>query len=75
VHASQSAAAGVAASSHQGTCAVVMFEYDASEANEMTLVEGEVIQQIDQVDEGWWFGISEDGKKQGLFPGKPQRSI
>ncbi|KAI8885354.1 hypothetical protein K501DRAFT_331963 [Backusella circina FSU 941] len=69
VHASQSAAAGVAASSpHQGVCAVVMFEYDASEANEMTLVEGEVIQQIDQVDEGWWFGISEDGKKQGLFP-------
>lgn len=24
--------------------------------------------QIDQVDEGWWFGVSEDGKKQGLFP-------
>lgn len=38
------------------------------EANEMTLVEGEVVTQIDQVDEGWWFGVSEDGKKQGLFP-------
>lgn len=34
----------------------------------MTLVEGEVVTQIDQVDEGWWFGVSEDGKKQGLFP-------
>lgn len=34
----------------------------------MSLVEGEVITQIDQVDEGWWFGVSEDGKKQGLFP-------
>ncbi|KAL0571071.1 hypothetical protein ABG067_009375, partial [Albugo candida] len=34
----------------------------------MTLLEGEVVHQIDQVDEGWWFGVSEDGKKQGLFP-------
>lgn len=34
----------------------------------MSLLEGEVITQIDQVDEGWWFGVSEDGKKQGLFP-------
>ncbi|KAI8149420.1 hypothetical protein BJV82DRAFT_123003 [Fennellomyces sp. T-0311] len=52
----------------QGTSAVVLFTYSAGEANEMTLVEGEVIVQIDQVDEGWWFGVSEDGKKQGLFP-------
>lgn len=34
----------------------------------MSLLEGEVVTQIDQVDEGWWFGVSEDGKKQGLFP-------
>ncbi|KAI9498046.1 hypothetical protein BDB00DRAFT_755309 [Zychaea mexicana] len=52
----------------QGVSAVVLFNYAAGEANEMTLVEGEVIGQIDQVDEGWWFGVSEDGKKQGLFP-------
>ena len=39
----------------------------------MTLAEGEVIVQIDQVDEGWWYGVSEDGKKQGLFPGKFQK--
>lgn len=36
----------------------------------MTLNEGEVVVQIDQVDEGWWYGMSEDGKRQGLFPGK-----
>ncbi|KAI8098807.1 uncharacterized protein BX664DRAFT_319644 [Halteromyces radiatus] len=48
--------------------AVVLFGYDAGESNEMTLVEGEVVTEIDQVDDGWWFGISEDGKKQGLFP-------
>lgn len=40
------------------------------EENEMTLNEGEVVVQIDQVDEGWWYGMSEDGKRQGLFPGK-----
>ncbi|KAL0146249.1 hypothetical protein V8B55DRAFT_1469143 [Mucor lusitanicus] len=70
VHASQAAGAAAAAPSgpHQGISAVVLFEYDASETNEMSLVEGEVVTQIDQVDEGWWFGVSEDGKKQGLFP-------
>ncbi|CAO3598056.1 unnamed protein product [Absidia cylindrospora] len=48
--------------------AVVLFGYDAGESNEMTLLEGEVVTEIDQVDDGWWFGVSEDGKKQGLFP-------
>ncbi|KAL7308875.1 actin binding protein [Mucor circinelloides] len=70
VHASQAAGAAAAApsGSHQGVSAVVLFEYEASETNEMSLLEGEVVTQIDQVDEGWWFGVSEDGKKQGLFP-------
>ena len=37
-----------------------MFEYEAAEENEMALVEGEVIEQIEQVD---------DGKHDsGLFP-------
>ncbi|CAO3642663.1 unnamed protein product [Cunninghamella echinulata] len=54
--------------SSRGVSAVVLFSYDAGEANEMALIEGEVIVEIDQVDEGWWYGISEDGKKQGLFP-------
>ncbi|KAI7857163.1 hypothetical protein BDC45DRAFT_501835 [Circinella umbellata] len=52
----------------QGVSAVVLFGYAAGEANEMSLAEGEVVVQIDQVDEGWWYGVSEDGKKQGLFP-------
>ncbi|KAG0171799.1 hypothetical protein DFQ28_004776 [Apophysomyces sp. BC1034] len=51
-----------------GFSAVVLFGYEAAESNEMTLIEGETILQIDQVDEGWWFGVSADGKKQGLFP-------
>ncbi|KAI7899309.1 uncharacterized protein BX663DRAFT_522154 [Cokeromyces recurvatus] len=70
IHASQtaSAAAAVPNGQYEGLCAVVLFEYDAAEPNEMSLVEGEVISQIDQVDEGWWYGVGEDGKKQGLFP-------
>ncbi|KAL1931216.1 hypothetical protein VTP01DRAFT_10353 [Rhizomucor pusillus] len=65
-HAADTAVTG--AHGARGLSAVVLFGYDAAEANEMTLVEGEVIVQIDQVDEGWWFGVSEDGKKEGLFP-------
>ena len=35
----------------------------------MNLVEGEVIHQVEQLDEGWWNGVSIDGMKSGLFPG------
>ncbi|CAG8629815.1 7597_t:CDS:10, partial [Ambispora leptoticha] len=38
------------------------------EKNEMSLVEGEVITNIVQLDDGWWEGVSEDGSKRGLFP-------
>ena len=38
------------------------------EENEMSLVVGEIITNIDQIDEGWWQGTSEDGQKSGLFP-------
>lgn len=35
----------------------------------MNLEEGELIEQIEQLDEGWWSGVAADGSKQGLFPG------
>ena len=41
----------------------------AQEDNEMSLVEGEVIEQIEQLDEGWWSGVGANGTKSGLFPG------
>ncbi|KAI9268705.1 hypothetical protein BY458DRAFT_475619 [Sporodiniella umbellata] len=69
VHASQAAGAtSVLPNGSKGVSAVVLFAYDASEANEMSLEEGEIVHEIDQVDEGWWFGVSENGKKEGLFP-------
>ena len=35
----------------------------------MHLVEGELIEEIEKVDEGWWFGVGGNGAKRGLFPG------
>ncbi|CAM0135510.1 actin binding protein [Umbelopsis sp. WA50703] len=51
-----------------GLSAVVLFAYDAAEDNEMSMAEGEVIHNIEQLDEGWWSGVSEDGTRSGLFP-------
>ena len=39
----------------------------ATEYNEMSLLEGELVQQIEELDEGWWSGIGPGGKT-GMFP-------
>lgn len=36
----------------QGVCAVVLYDYEAAEENEIPLTEGELIEQIEQIDEG-----------------------
>ena len=41
----------------------------------MTLVEGEYIEQIEELDDDWWSGVGPGGKT-GLFPGQtPTLSI
>lgn len=45
----------------------MLYDYDAEEDNELTLREGEVIEQLEQVDPGWWEASSLNGKR-GLFP-------
>jgi hypothetical protein len=40
------------------------------EENEIDLVEGELIEQIETVDYSWWSGVGDKGRKTGLFPGK-----
>ncbi|PWZ03488.1 hypothetical protein BCV70DRAFT_155405 [Testicularia cyperi] len=45
----------------------VVWAYEAAEDNELTLVEGATITQIEQIDEGWWSGVDEHGQE-GLFP-------
>lgn len=41
-----------AVTTNKGVCAVVLYDYEAEEENEMALTEGETIEQIEQVDEG-----------------------
>ncbi|KAF9971519.1 hypothetical protein BGZ73_005525 [Actinomortierella ambigua] len=52
----------------QTKTAVVLYSYEAAEANEMSLVEGEILYNVSELDVGWWSGESEDGARSGLFP-------
>ena len=47
--------------------AVIQFDYDKAEDNEIDLVEGEYVTNIDMVDEDWWMGTNAKGES-GLFP-------
>lgn len=53
-----------------GPRARVLYEYAKDEDNEMDLVEGEILTEIEMVDEGWWSAVGNGGEKRGLFPGK-----
>lgn len=63
--ADQLAAAG---STGEGQRAKVLFEYQADEDNELSLVEGEVLTAVQDIDEGWWTGKGTHGE--GMFPAK-----
>jgi len=39
------------------------------EDNELPLLEGEIIEDIEPLDEGWWSGTGPGGRS-GLFPGR-----
>lgn len=44
----------------------MIFDYDATEDDELTLHVGDIVTNIDQADGGWWTG--ELNGKEGLFP-------
>ncbi|KAF9925739.1 hypothetical protein BGZ65_007598, partial [Modicella reniformis] len=48
--------------------ALVLYAYEKAEANEMSLIEGEVVVNVTELDVGWWSGESVDGTRSGLFP-------
>ncbi|KAF9139409.1 hypothetical protein BG015_002045 [Linnemannia schmuckeri] len=48
--------------------AVVLYSYEQAEENEMSLIEGEVVVNVTELDVGWWSGESADGTRSGLFP-------
>lgn len=50
-----------------GLRAKVLFDYEKTEDNELQLVEGEILTEVDMIDEGWWSAINSAGES-GLFP-------
>jgi hypothetical protein len=65
--------AAVAAAAHDedqggsGKRAVIQYDYEKAEDNEVELHEGEYVTDIDMVDEDWWMGTNSQGER-GLFP-------
>ncbi|KAI9740535.1 MAG: hypothetical protein M1834_005116 [Cirrosporium novae-zelandiae] len=47
--------------------ALVQYDYEKAEDNEIELKEGEYVTNIDMVDEDWWMGTNAQGET-GLFP-------
>ena len=56
-----------AQSSQGGHKAVVQYDYEKAEDNEIELLEGQYVTDIDMVDEDWWLGTNSKGER-GLFP-------
>lgn len=50
-----------------GRRALILFDYEATEPNEINLVEGQIVGEVDMVDEDWWAGRNVQGEH-GLFP-------
>ncbi|KAF5973590.1 cortactin [Fusarium coicis] len=50
-----------------GYRAVIQYDYEKAEDNEIDLIEGDVVTNIDMVDEDWWMGTNSRGES-GLFP-------
>jgi hypothetical protein len=64
-------AAAVAAtnqdSAASGKRAVIQYDYEKAEDNELELIEGEIVTNIEMVDDDWWMGTNQKGES-GLFP-------
>jgi hypothetical protein len=59
--------AGVGAGAGAGKRAVILYDYEKAEDNEVELREGDYVSDIDMVDEDWWMGTNSQGER-GLFP-------
>ena len=56
-----------AAEATGGRKAVVQYDYEKAEDNELELREGEYVTNIEMVDDDWWMGTNAQGES-GLFP-------
>ena len=50
-----------------GPRALVQYDYEKNEDNEVDLIEGDYVTNIEMVDENWWMGTNKHGES-GLFP-------
>jgi hypothetical protein len=50
-----------------GKRAVIQYDYEKAEENELELREGEIVTNIEMVDDDWWMGQNQSGDT-GLFP-------
>ncbi|RDA90911.1 hypothetical protein CP533_4441 [Ophiocordyceps camponoti-saundersi (nom. inval.)] len=55
------------AGAQRGKRALIQYDYEKAEDNEIDLVDGEYVTNIDMVDEDWWMGTNSAGES-GLFP-------
>lgn len=55
---------GAASGGHR---ALIQYDYEKAEDNELELREGEYVTNIEMVDEDWWMGTNSSGES-GLFP-------
>lgn len=51
----------------KGPKAVIQYDYEKAEDNEIELLEGQIVTDIDMVDDDWWIGTNIKGER-GLFP-------
>jgi len=63
----QNAASTNQSSNASGKRALVQYDYEKAEDNELELVEGQYVTNIEMVDEDWWMGTNSKGDS-GLFP-------
>ncbi|APA13682.1 hypothetical protein SS1G_07643 [Sclerotinia sclerotiorum 1980 UF-70] len=54
-------------SAASGKRALIQYDYEKAEDNELELIEGEYVTNIEMVDEDWWMGTNSKGES-GLFP-------
>ncbi|KUJ09172.1 uncharacterized protein LY89DRAFT_658257 [Mollisia scopiformis] len=54
-------------SAASGKRALISYDYEKAEDNELELTEGEYVTNIEMVDEDWWMGTNSKGES-GLFP-------
>jgi drebrin-like protein len=55
------------AATAQSIRAIVQYDYEKAEDNEVDLKEGELVTDIEMIDADWWLGVNVHGER-GLFP-------